>query len=77
VVWAGASINAMLFTRGHRSSYQRWVDARARNWSYDDLLPYFKRGENAAGHDPELRGLGGPLTVGPADRPGSCSARCS
>ena len=63
----GSSINAMLFTRGHRSSYQRWLDAGAKNWGFDDLLPYFKRSENAVGHDPELRGLGGPLTVGPAD----------
>ena len=63
----GSSINAMLFTRGHKSSYERWVEAGAKNWSYYDLLPYFKRSENAVGKDPVLRGRGGPLTVGPAD----------
>ncbi|MGC5309793.1 GMC family oxidoreductase [Micromonospora zamorensis] len=64
----GSSINAMLFTRGHWDSYQRWVEAGAKDWSYYDLLPYFKRSENAVGKDPVLRGRGGPLTVGPADR---------
>jgi choline dehydrogenase-like flavoprotein len=63
----GSAINAMLFTRGHRSSYQRWLDAGAKNWGFDDLLPYFKRSENALGRDPDLRGQDGPLTVGPAD----------
>jgi choline dehydrogenase len=29
-------------------------------------LPYFKRSENAAGRDPDARGLAGPLTVGPS-----------
>ena len=63
----GSSINAMLFTRGHRHGYDRWVEAGAKNWSYDDLLPYFQRSENAVGKDPALRGRGGPLTVAPAD----------
>lgn len=63
----GSSINAMLFTRGHHSSYQRWVDAGAKDWGFEDLLPYFKRSETATGRDPALRGLDGPLTVAPAD----------
>jgi choline dehydrogenase len=63
----GSSINAMLFTRGHHSSYQRWADTGAKTWQFDDLLPYFKRIENAVDRDPALRGLGGPLTVGPAE----------
>ncbi|SNY64663.1 GMC family oxidoreductase [Paractinoplanes atraurantiacus] len=63
----GSSINAMLFTRGHHTSYERWVQAGAKNWGYYDLLPYFKRSENAPGRDPVLRGRGGPLTVAPPD----------
>jgi choline dehydrogenase len=63
----GSSINAMLFTRGHRSSYERWADGGAKNWLFDDLLPYFRRIENTVGRDPALRGLDGPLTVAPAE----------
>ncbi|MEU6768065.1 GMC family oxidoreductase N-terminal domain-containing protein [Streptomyces sp. NPDC046853] len=61
-----SAINAMVFARGHRSGYDRWAGEGAKGWGFDDLLPYFKRSENAAGRDPALRGSGGPLTVGPA-----------
>ena len=63
----GSSVNAMLFTRGHRQGYERWEEAGAKGWGYDDLLPWFRRSENAPGRDPVLRGRGGPLTVSPAD----------
>ncbi|MFG1993956.1 GMC family oxidoreductase [Actinoplanes sp. NPDC048988] len=56
-----STINAMSFMRGHPSSYH--------GWSYDDLLPYFKRNENLSGiadRDPAIRGMHGPLRVGPA-----------
>ncbi|NMO49743.1 choline dehydrogenase [Actinoplanes sp. TBRC 11911] len=49
------------FARGHRSAYHQWGE----DWSFYDLLPYFKRSENAYGRDLILRGRGGPLTVAP------------
>jgi choline dehydrogenase-like flavoprotein len=64
-----SSINAMNFLRGHRSSYDAWIEAGAKGWGYDDLLPYFKRSENLtdiAGRDAAVRGMDGPLRVGPA-----------
>ncbi|MGW1759656.1 GMC family oxidoreductase [Streptomyces mirabilis] len=64
-----SSINAMNFLRGHRSGYDAWTEAGAEGWGYDDLLPYFKRSENLtgiAGRDPAVRGMDGPLRVGPA-----------
>lgn len=64
-----SAINAMVFARGHRSSYDAWVADGAKGWGFDDLLPYFRRSENAEGRDPALRGVDGPLTVGPADPP--------
>ncbi|MFF3253474.1 GMC family oxidoreductase [Actinacidiphila glaucinigra] len=65
----GSAINAMTFVRGHHSGYGAWTAGGANGWGYDDLLPYFKRSENAPGRDPALRGVGGPLTVGPASPP--------
>jgi choline dehydrogenase len=62
-----SAINAMVFARGHRSSYDAWATPGAISWGFDDLLPYFRRSENAPGRDPALRGRGGPLTVAPAD----------
>ncbi|MEU1441658.1 GMC family oxidoreductase [Streptomyces mirabilis] len=59
----------MNFLRGHRSGYDAWTEVGAEGWGYDDLLPYFKRSENLtgiAGRDPAVRGMDGPLRVGPA-----------
>lgn len=57
-----SAINGMVFARGHHSGYADWPVG----WRFDDLLPYFKRSENAVGRDPAVRGVGGPLTVRPA-----------
>ena len=63
----GSSINAMVFARGHHSSYESWADAGAKSWRFEDLMPYFMRTESAVDRDPALRGRGGPLTVAPAE----------
>lgn len=65
-----SAINALVFVRGHRDSYDAWKSAGAADWGFDDLLPFFKRSERAAGRDPQLRGLDGPLSVAPAAAPG-------
>jgi len=58
-----SGINAMVHLRGDRSSYDSWAADGAIGWGFEDLLPYFRRSENAPGGDPQLRGRGGPLTV--------------
>jgi choline dehydrogenase len=64
-----SSINGMIFARGHRASYDPWVEQGAKGWSYDDLLPYFRRSETARGRNAENRGVDGPLSVGPTANP--------
>lgn len=64
-----SSINAMSFLRGHRSSYDAWLEHGAVGWGFEDLLPHFQRSENAVGRDPSVRGIGGPLTVQPPVEP--------
>src|SRR5262245_17801093 len=64
-----SAINGMVFTRGHRSSYDAWVAAGAKGWGFDDLLPYFRRSEATTGGDPAVRGVDGPLRVAPARSP--------
>ena len=41
-----SSINAMLYVRGHASDYDHWRQLGNEGWSYDDVLPYFKKAEN-------------------------------
>jgi choline dehydrogenase len=64
-----SSINGLNFLRGHRSSYDAWVDQGATGWGFDDLLPYFRRSETTVGKDATLRGTDGPLRVGPTTLP--------
>ncbi|WP_066955819.1 GMC family oxidoreductase [Streptomyces lushanensis] len=71
-----SSINGLNFIRGHRSSYDVWPEQGATGWGFDDLLPYMRRSERARGHDPALRGMDGPLTVGPPPEPNPLVAAC-
>jgi choline dehydrogenase len=67
-----SSINAMNFLRGHQSSYDAWIPAGGKTWSFENLLPCFVRSEtvaNPAEREPGLRGDAGPQLVGPAVAP--------
>ncbi|MGB5078889.1 MAG: GMC family oxidoreductase N-terminal domain-containing protein [Sphingorhabdus sp.] len=58
-----SAINAMVYIRGHRFDYDNWSAMGCTGWSYDDVLPIFKRCEdNARGSSP-FHGTGGPLSV--------------
>jgi choline dehydrogenase-like flavoprotein len=63
------SINAMAFMRGHRTDFDAWAAAGNPGWSYEQVLPYFKRMEDVPDGDPRYRGRGGPLAVGPTADP--------
>jgi 4-pyridoxate dehydrogenase len=43
VVGGSSSINAMAYVRGHRVDYDRWAASGLADWSYADVLPYFRR----------------------------------
>ncbi|MET7518940.1 GMC family oxidoreductase N-terminal domain-containing protein [Streptomyces sp. NPDC005480] len=70
-----SAINAMVFARGHRTSYDAWSEHGAKGWAFDDLLPYFQLTETAISGAPG-RGTAGPLTVAPADRPNEVLLAC-
>ena len=58
-----SSINGMVYIRGHARDYDIWAQRGLTGWSYDDVLPYFKRAEsNTRGAD-EYHGADGPLNV--------------
>ncbi|WP_284617337.1 GMC family oxidoreductase [Aquabacterium humicola] len=63
VLGGSSSVNAMVYIRGQREDYDAWAAEGNAGWSYDDLLPYFKRSEhNERGAD-AFHGTGGPLNV--------------
>ena len=58
-----SSINAMLYVRGHASDYDHWRQLGNEGWSYDDVLPYFKKAEHNERWSDEFHGKDGPLNV--------------
>ena len=58
-----SSINAMVYVRGHKQDFEDWQSAGNPGWSYDNVLPYFKRMESWQHGADEFRGGDGPLNV--------------
>ena len=60
-----SSINGMLYVRGNPLDYNTWSQYGNRGWSYDSVLPYFKKAEHFESACDDTRGVGGPLNVAP------------
>ena len=58
-----SSINGMVYIRGQAQDYDHWAQLGNRGWSWQDVLPVFKRMENYAGGSDELRGRDGLLKI--------------
>src|SRR5215813_13262962 len=58
-----SSINGMVFIRGQAQDYDHWAQLGNRGWSYQDVLPIFKRMERYDGGSDDYRGRNGPLRV--------------
>lgn len=63
VLGGSSSINAMCYIRGHARDYDEWADLGAEGWSWQDVLPYFKRSENNSRGSSDWHGSDGPLAV--------------
>ena len=64
VLGGSSSINGMLYVRGNPADFDLWAQMGCRGWSYDDVLPYFRKSENyVQGGDAAYRGKGGALQV--------------
>ena len=63
VLGGSSSINGMLYVRGQPFDYDSWAQLGNRGWSYDEVLPYFKRSEHCERGADDYRGTGGELNV--------------
>jgi len=63
VIGGSGSINAMIYLRGHRADFDGWAADGCTGWSYDEVLPYFKRSEDNERGEDAFHGVGGPLSV--------------
>lgn len=68
VIGGSSSINAMIYTRGHPHDYDEWAGLGLSDWTYDKLLPIFKRSEKNLTHRSQYHGSDGPLYVSDAPR---------
>tara|TARA_R110002096_G_scaffold53317_5_gene138629 strand:- start:1853 stop:3526 length:1674 start_codon:yes stop_codon:yes gene_type:complete len=63
VIGGSSSVNVMAYVRGHRADYDGWSAQGLTGWSYDEVLPYFRRSETWELGADNYRGGDGPLKV--------------
>ncbi len=63
VLGGSGAVNGLIHIRGQREDFDGWAAEGNPGWSYDELLPYFKRSEHHAGGANAYHGEGGPLWV--------------
>lgn len=65
----GSSINGQVYIRGTRADFDKWAEAGAAGWSFQDVMPYFLRSESWHGPENQNHGKFGPLSVSPMRDP--------
>jgi len=63
VLGGSSAINGLVYIRGQARDYDVWRQLGNVGWSYEDVLPYFKRAQNQERGADDLHGTGGPLSV--------------
>lgn len=63
VLGGSSAINGLLYIRGQKEDYDTWRQMGNEGWSFDDVLPYFRRAEDQERGADAFHGEGGPLAV--------------
>ena len=63
VLGGSSSINGMVYVRGHAHDFDGWQQLGCNGWSFDDVLPYFRRAQHQERGESEVHGVGGPLNI--------------
>ena len=58
-----SAINAMIYIRGQKEDYDNWAKEGNNGWSWDEVLPFFKKAENNENGSSKFHGNCGPLEV--------------
>ncbi|MBD2520395.1 GMC family oxidoreductase N-terminal domain-containing protein [Nostoc sp. FACHB-973] len=75
VVGGSSSINFMLYVRGNPHDYDRWQELGNPGWSYEDVLPYFKKSEHQQRGVDAYHSVDGELSVSDLIAPAPISHR--
>jgi choline dehydrogenase len=75
VLGGSSSINFLVYIRGNRHDYDHWQELGNPGWSYQDVLPYFKKSENQQRGASEYHGVDGELSVTDVISPAPISQR--
>ncbi|PPR11431.1 MAG: Oxygen-dependent choline dehydrogenase [Alphaproteobacteria bacterium MarineAlpha11_Bin1] len=67
VLGGSSSINMMAYVRGNHADYDRWRQKGMTGWSFDDILPYFKRAEAFQDRNDPYHGSNGPWKIRTTD----------
>jgi len=68
VLGGSSSINGMVYIRGQAEDFDHWRQLGNTGWSFDDVLPYFKRAEHQVRGRDDFHGTGGPLSVSDVEK---------
>ena len=75
VLGGSSSINGVLYVRGQAADYDHWRQLGNTGWSYEDVLPHFKRSEDYEKGADDYRATGGCMGVQEiSDRRPACEA---
>jgi choline dehydrogenase len=74
VLGGSSSINGMVYIRGQAEDFDHWRQLGNTGWSFDDVLPYFRRSEHQVRGADQFHGAGGPLCVSDVARHPICEA---
>jgi choline dehydrogenase len=69
VLGGSSSINGLLYVRGQPEDFDHWRQLGNTGWSFEDVLPYFRRAEHQERGADDLHGSGGPLAVSDVSEP--------
>ncbi|MDF5709727.1 MAG: GMC family oxidoreductase N-terminal domain-containing protein [Nostoc sp. S4] len=75
VLGGSSSINSMIYIRGNHQDYDCWQSLGNPGWSYQDVLPYFKKSENQQRGVDAYHGVDGELSVTDIQAPTVASQR--
>lgn len=63
VMGGSSTVNGTIWVRGARDDYDEWSRQGNEGWSFNEILPYFKRADHDPELDPTMHGHGGPMRI--------------